>query len=195
MYKFYQKFVKKLSVIIFIFFQCLELNQASANELKTPVPITSSDKKVFQDSQSNLPSCHESFSNFVYISALKLKLEKSLEDETVFPQIIPMYEIIWHEPGKIKAIIELDHHKEWNGSIHSWYETGAYLGCAGLENGEHKGISIAYHENGNIRAIANFKAGVPVGLEYQFDRLGQLNSTKSHDKNSISSGPMPEFKH
>ena len=181
--------------MISIFFHCLELNQASANESKTLVPINSSTKKVFQDSQGNLPSCHESFPNFVYISALKIRLEKSLKDETVFPQNIPMYEIIWYEPRKIKAIIELDHLKEWNGSIHSWYETGAYLGCAGLEYGQHKGISIAYHENGNIRAIANFIGGVPVGLEYQFDQLGKLQSTKNHDKNSTGSDQMPEFEH
>ena len=53
-----------------------------------------------------------------------------------------MYEITWYDPN-IKAIVELDQQTEWNGSIHSWYPNGAYLGCAGLENGHHKGLSIA----------------------------------------------------
>ena len=148
-----------------------------------------------QKLEANLPSCKEYFPNLEYISALKQKLEKDISEETRYPSNRPMYEIIWHKPGNIKAIIELDHQTEWNGSIHSWYDNGAYLGCAGLENGQHIGLSIAYHENGKIRAIADFVDGIPIGLEYQFNKMGQLSSTKNHDKNTSSTTNLEKFKH
>lgn len=143
----------------------------------------------------NLPSCKEYFPNFDYISALKQKLEKDTSDGTLYPAHQPMYEIIWYKPGVIKAIIELDHKVEWNGSIHSWYANGAYLGCAGLKNGQHEGLSIAYHENGKIRAIADFVDGIPIGLEYQFNKMGKLSSTKNHDENTSSNVNSEKFKH
>lgn len=148
-----------------------------------------------QSSENNLPTCREYFPNLDYISALKQKLEKDFDKGTFYPASQPMYEIIWYEPGNIKAIIELNSQKEWNGSIHSWYKSRAYLGCAGLENGQHRGISIAYHENGKIRAIANFVDGIPIGLEHQFSTTGQLSSSKNHDENSPNNSVIEKFGH
>jgi hypothetical protein len=153
------------------------------------------DENNIPNSKGYLPSCKEHFPNLDYISALKQKLEKDIDKETMYPVNQPMYEIIWHEPGNIKAIIELDHQKEWNGIIHSWYPNGAYLGCADLENGQHKGISIAYHENGKIRAVADFVDGIPVGLEYQFNKMGQISSTKNHTENTSDRANQEKFKH
>lgn len=148
-----------------------------------------------QNLEANLPSCEEYFPNLDYISALKQKLEKDISEYTRYPANQPMYEIIWYEPGNIKAIVELDQQTEWNGSIHSWYLNGAYLGCACLENGHHKGLSIAYHKNGKIRAIADFADGRPIGLEYQFNKMGQLSSTKNHDESNSSTTNRDKFKH
>ena len=190
LYKIQRTFVRNLFVVFFMLVQVIETKPAHADELMLTQP-----NDTFEETLSNLPSCKEYFPNLDYIEALKSKLEKDLGTETGYPTSEPVYEIIWYGPGEIKAIIELDNQKEWNGSIHSWYENGAYLGCAGLENGQHQGISIAYHSNGNIRAIANFLDGIPIDVEYQFDKLGKLFSTKNHDTNSVDETSPKNFKH
>ena len=63
------------------------------------------------------------------------------------------------------------------------------------DNGHHKGLSIAYHENGKIRAIADFVDGRPIGLEYQFNKMGQLSSTKNHGESNSNTTNRDKFKH
>jgi len=193
--KFQRTFAKNLFVIVFVFFQGIETKPANAGELIIKQPNNTIKGSTLKDTLSILPSCKEYFPNLDYIVALKLKLERDLGKETTYPMNEPIYEIIWYAPHKIKAIIELDQQSEWNGSIHSWYENGAYLGCAGLVYGQHQGISIAYHKNGNIRAVANFLDGRPIDVEYQFDELGKLFSTKNHDTNSVDDPSTRDFEH
>ena len=60
-----------------------------------------------KETDKYFPSCEEYFPNLGYISALKQKLEIDIDGQTTFPFNQPMYEIIWHGTGNIKAIIEL----------------------------------------------------------------------------------------
>jgi len=131
-------------------------------------------------------TCLDFYPNLVNIKNLKNEIETKGKLMTVYPEISPKFEIIWHDNKNIKAIIDQDHKGLWNGAIHSWYQSGEYLGCAGLKDSEHEGISIAYHKNGKIRAMANFKNGMPHGLEYQFSIDGILRGTKNHDGNNLN---------
>jgi|TARA_B110000908_G_C10228379_1_gene439221 antitoxin component YwqK of YwqJK toxin-antitoxin module len=127
--------------------------------------------------------CIINFPNFHAVKELKEILEKKKKKLNFFPQTKPQFEILWHNNYSIKAIIEVDDQLTWNGSIHSWYTFGKYLGCAELYNGNHKGISIAYHINGNIRAFVDFKNGKPFGFEYQFYEDGSLKNSINHNLN------------
>lgn len=142
--------------------------------------VNSSDMIITTDNLEGI-NCQNFYPNFKNVSILKKQLEYEKNLENFFPITDPKYEIIWYDNDLIKAIIEIDTEGIWNGSIHSWYKSGEYLGCAGLKNKEHLGISIAYHKNGKVRAIANFKNGLPFGLEYQFNEKGHLRGIKNHE--------------
>ncbi len=149
--------------------------------------IKSSDLVISEFSLEGI-NCINLYPSLKNISILKNQLELEKKFQNIFPPVNPQYEIIWHDNNLIKAIIEIDSEGVWNGSIHSWYKSGEYLGCAGLKNSGHEGISIAYHKNGKVRALANFKESLPIGLEYQFNENGNLRGTLNHD--SISSNEI-----
>ena len=88
-------------------------------------------------------------------------------------------QIILYPDSSIKAIVPLSTTDNWTGDMYSWYNSGAFLGCAGLVNGHHEGLSYAYHESGNIRAIANFKNTKQIEFEYQFNEEGKLKGAIS----------------
>lgn len=127
--------------------------------------------------------CRKFARNYGYSLVLRENLGEDGYAESHYSQSTRAFEIIYFSSGSIKAIVEVDEALIWNGWMHSWYETGEYLGCANLIGEQHDGISIAYHKNGTKRAIAFFLNGKQINNEYQYFETGEVRAIRILNRN------------